>query len=109
MLPASSRSAYNGNCRKIVLAFDIGTTYSGISYSILDPNQCPSIHAVTRFPAQEVIAGASKVPSIIYYDKKGQVRAIGAEAVKDGIEEEAIEGRMVQASLEIQTHKRQMG
>ena len=32
------------------------------------------------------------MPSIIYYDKKGCVRAIGAEAVKDGIQDEAIEG-----------------
>ena len=28
----SSRSAYNGRTRKIVLAFDVGTTFSGISY-----------------------------------------------------------------------------
>ena len=45
-----------------------------------------------RFPAQEIIAGASKVPSIIYYDEKGRVKAIGAEAIKDGILEAAIEG-----------------
>jgi len=77
--------------------------------SILDPGQCPSIHAVTRhvpdnpsfplptdligrFPAQEVIAGASKVPTVVYYDKEGSVKAIGAEAIKDGIFERAIEG-----------------
>ena len=28
----SSRSAYRGPKRKLVLAFDVGTTYSGISY-----------------------------------------------------------------------------
>jgi hypothetical protein len=28
----SSRKAYSGSRRKIVLAFDVGTTYSGISY-----------------------------------------------------------------------------
>ena len=26
------RQPYKGPCRKLVLAFDIGTTYSGISY-----------------------------------------------------------------------------
>ena len=86
--------------------------------SILDPGQCPSIQAVTRhahpfpcdgqtnlkntistfrFPAQEIIAGASKVPSIIYYDNKGRVKAIGAEAIKDGIQEAAIEGEWYKA------------
>ena len=32
------------------------------------------------------------MPSIIYYDKEGRVSAIGAEAIKDGIHEAAIEG-----------------
>ena len=64
----SSRSAYSGRTRKIVLAFDVGTTFSGISYrwsflstlvvkliadfephSILDPGQSPGIKAVTRY------------------------------------------------------------
>ena len=70
----ASRSAYRGQKRKLVLAFDVGTTYSGISYrfvrsilfswsiifagaclipfhdySILDPGQTPEIKPVTRF------------------------------------------------------------
>ena len=28
----TSRSAFQGSSRKLVLAFDVGTTYSGISY-----------------------------------------------------------------------------
>jgi len=44
-----------------------------------------------RFPAQEIIAGASKVPSVIYYDKSGRVKAIGAEAMKDGVQLTAME------------------
>jgi hypothetical protein len=75
-----------------VLAFDVGTTYSGISYSILDPGQSPGINAVTRFPAQETISGASKIPTVIYYDPKGHVKAIGAEATRNGIYEAALEG-----------------
>ena len=46
---------------------------------------------LVRFPAQEIIAGASKVPSVIYYDNQGRLKAIGAEAVKDGIHLTAIE------------------
>lgn len=59
-----TRSPYTGACRKLVLAFDVGTTYSGISYrysstsiitssitfpcSILDPGQVPEIKGITR-------------------------------------------------------------
>ncbi|KIM37736.1 hypothetical protein M413DRAFT_13173 [Hebeloma cylindrosporum] len=84
-----------GSQRKLVLAFDIGTTYSGISYCILDPGQAPQIKGVTRFPAHEQISGASKIPTIIYYDPTGKVRAVGAEATREGVYEEAEEGHWV--------------
>ena len=62
----SSRSAFHGSARKLVLAFDVGMTYSGISYryatlqivadrryildtSVLDPGVTPDIKAVTRY------------------------------------------------------------
>ena len=38
-----------------------------------------------RFPAQEQISGASKIPTVIYYDRTGKVRAVGAEAMKESI------------------------
>ena len=38
-----------------------------------------------RFPAHEHISGASKIPTVIYYDQDGKVRAVGAEAMKQGI------------------------
>ncbi|KAJ3492910.1 hypothetical protein NLJ89_g11141 [Agrocybe chaxingu] len=93
----SSRQAYGQSARKLVLAFDVGTTYSGISYSILDPGHRISIKGVTRFPAQEHIMGASKIPTIMYYDKQGKVRAAGAEAIREGIEEEAEDGGWIKA------------
>jgi hypothetical protein len=40
---------YGGAYRKIVLAFDVGTTYSGIGYAILDPGEVPKIQGVTRY------------------------------------------------------------
>jgi hypothetical protein len=43
-----SRQPYHGTHRKLVLAFDVGTTYSGISYSVLDPGEVPQIKGVTR-------------------------------------------------------------
>ncbi|KAF9524963.1 hypothetical protein CPB83DRAFT_944651 [Crepidotus variabilis] len=85
----SSRQAYRGPKRKLALAFDVGTTFSGISYSVLDPGQVPEIKPVTRFPAHEHISGASKIPTIIYYDRAGKVKAVGAEALREGILETA--------------------
>ncbi|KDR69814.1 hypothetical protein GALMADRAFT_255630 [Galerina marginata CBS 339.88] len=93
----TSRAAYKGTRRRLVLAFDIGTTYSGISYSVLDPGQVPQIKGVTRFPAHEHISGASKIPTIIYYDQQGKVRAVGAEATREGIYEAAEDGNWVKA------------
>lgn len=107
------------------MAFDVGTTFSGISYryigrfptlfrsfirrscSILDPGQVPEVKGVTRyfiqfpirinlkaprFPAQEHSSGSSKIPTIVYYDKQGAIRAIGAEAASEGIFEQAEDG-----------------
>jgi N-formylglutamate amidohydrolase len=45
--------------------------------------------ACHRFPAQEHVGGNSKIPSVIYYDKTGAVRAVGAEAFQQNVIEEA--------------------
>jgi hypothetical protein len=50
-----------------------------------------------RFPAHEHISGASKIPTIIYYDLKGEVRAVGAEAMREGIYEMAEDENWVKA------------
>ena len=47
---ATTRSTYAGSSRKLVLAFDIGTTYSGVSYALLDPGLVPEIASVVRYP-----------------------------------------------------------
>ncbi|PPQ96389.1 hypothetical protein CVT26_004991 [Gymnopilus dilepis] len=97
----TTRPPYQGPHRKLVLAFDVGTTFSGISYrlltSILDPGEPPEIRGVTRYPAQEHVGGDSKIPTVIYYDKQGNVRAVGAEAMREGIEDEAEEAEWVKA------------
>ncbi|THV07788.1 hypothetical protein K435DRAFT_169479 [Dendrothele bispora CBS 962.96] len=81
-----SQPPYKGSENRLIVAFDVGTTYSGISYTVLEPGLVPEIIGVTRFPSQGN-AGNAKIPSEIYYDRHGQVRAVGAE-VKD---EEKIE------------------
>ncbi|KIJ66157.1 hypothetical protein HYDPIDRAFT_174829 [Hydnomerulius pinastri MD-312] len=86
-----SRQPYQGLSRKLVLAFDVGTTYSGVSYCILDPGQVPEILGVSRYPAQEHVGGDNKIPSILYYDQRGDVRAVGAEALQQHIVDQAEE------------------
>ncbi|KAI0078813.1 hypothetical protein K474DRAFT_1593468 [Panus rudis PR-1116 ss-1] len=75
-----TRKPYSGTTRSLVIALDIGTTFSGVSYAILEPGEVPKIHGVTRFPGQEHVAGNSKIPSIMYYDQHGNMKAAGAEA-----------------------------
>jgi len=53
--------------------------------------------SVDRFPAQETISGASKIPTVIYYDRDGEVRAVGAETNLDGTFEAAEENQWVRA------------
>ncbi|KAH8818659.1 hypothetical protein DL96DRAFT_1621662 [Flagelloscypha sp. PMI_526] len=86
-----TREPYTGTTRKLILGIDVGTTYSGISYSILDPGQVPEIKHVTRFPAQDRAGADSKIPSVIYYDRNGVARAFGAETMTEGIESQAVD------------------
>ncbi|PPQ92722.1 LOW QUALITY PROTEIN: hypothetical protein CVT25_013908 [Psilocybe cyanescens] len=97
----STRQPYSGSQRKLVLALDIGTTFSGISYSILDPGEVAEITGVTRFPAHDHVGGDSKIPTIIYYDKRGEVRAVGAEAKREGIEADAEDKEWTKAEWQV--------
>jgi len=44
----TARANYTGLSRKLVVALDIGTTYSGAAYALLDPGKIPEIKSVTR-------------------------------------------------------------
>ena len=44
----TTRAPYPGTSRKLVLAFDVGTTFSGVAYAFLDPGQVPEIRPVTK-------------------------------------------------------------
>ncbi|KAF8552720.1 hypothetical protein OG21DRAFT_1498210 [Imleria badia] len=83
------RKPYAGLTRQLVLAFDIGTTYSGISYCILQPGEIPQPQSVMKFPGQGQV-GDFKVPSVMYYDSKGNLKKVGYEATKDEVTEIAI-------------------
>ncbi|RPD55189.1 hypothetical protein L226DRAFT_493295 [Lentinus tigrinus ALCF2SS1-7] len=81
-----SLQRYSGTVRKLVLGIDVGTTYSGIAYAILDPGEVPQILGITRFPGQEDHAGDSKIPSILYYRRDGSVHSAGAQAAAPGMD-----------------------
>ncbi|KDR71230.1 hypothetical protein GALMADRAFT_796078 [Galerina marginata CBS 339.88] len=93
----SCSTPFRGRRRRLVIAFDVGTTYSGISYSILDPGQIPEIKGVTRFPGHLQSSGSSKIPTVIYYDRSGKVRAVGAEAEEEQVSESAEEENWIKA------------
>ena len=44
----ATRVSYSGTSRKLVVALDIGTTFSGAAYAFLDPGEIPVIRSVTK-------------------------------------------------------------
>ena len=42
------RASYSGPSRRLVVALDIGTTFSGAAYALLDPGEVPEIRSVTK-------------------------------------------------------------
>lgn len=87
----NTRLPYDGDSRKLLLAFDLGTTYSGISYSILDPDIRPTIQPVTRYPSLEGTGSNAKIPTVICYDQNGKMRAAGSEAMSENITDKIAE------------------
>lgn len=51
------------------------------------------------YPGQEAENRArdTKIPSVLFYDEDGEVRAVGAEAVSDGTELEALDNGWIRA------------
>lgn len=100
MKPTSdTRKPYGGSSRALIIALDVGTTFSGVSYALLEPGEVPKIHGVTRFPGQEHVAGNSKIPSVMYYDKHGRVMAAGAEADNASIISQAEDEEWIKTEL----------
>ncbi|KAF5354127.1 hypothetical protein D9756_006962 [Leucocoprinus leucothites] len=94
---STRRPPYTGKERKLVLAFDVGTTYSGISYTVLDPGTEPKIYPVTRFPGRAGAGGDAKVPTVIYYAEDGTICAIGAQTEREGLDALAQESSWIKA------------
>ena len=44
----TARANYTGHSRKLVIALDIGTTFSYAAYAWLDPGEIPRVQYVSR-------------------------------------------------------------
>jgi hypothetical protein len=50
-----------------------------------------------RFPAQTQTGGDAKIPSVLYYDKTGNIRAAGAEVLTESVLEDALNNEWTKA------------
>lgn len=80
---------YQGQ-RQLIIAIDLGTTYSGASYCILEPGKRPKIEDVRAWPGQP--SHLSKIPSVVTYDTNKIPRFFGAEAEGSDAENALDEG-----------------
>jgi hypothetical protein len=68
-----------------------------ISKQIID--NVLSLKLPCRFPGQEHVAGNSKIPSVMYYDRRGKMQAAGAEAESASVLSQAEDESWVKAEL----------
>lgn len=69
------------------------------AFSPLTKKYNPPTQPTHRFPGQEHVAGNSKIPSVIYYDKSGKLMAAGAEAESNSILAQAEDEQWIKAEL----------
>ncbi|KAG8924410.1 hypothetical protein FRC02_010454 [Tulasnella sp. 418] len=62
---------------KLIVSFDLGTTFSAASWVLLRDSQDPHIWDVSEF-REDLPA---KVPTVLYYDRAGKLRAVGSETL----------------------------
>ncbi|KAG9009250.1 hypothetical protein FRB90_008494 [Tulasnella sp. 427] len=78
------RLPFTGSKSLLAVAIDVGTTYSGASYTFLVPGEVPRIYDVTGFKGQENRESNTKVPSVLFYSESGELIACGAETKRLG-------------------------
>jgi molecular chaperone DnaK (HSP70) len=54
-ISAPSRESYSGSTKRLIIAIDVGTTFSAASFCVLQPNKVPKFEEVLRW-TQQVIA-----------------------------------------------------
>jgi hypothetical protein len=58
---------------------------------------CSLIQLYLSYPGQRKVGGDAKIPTILYYDQSGNVRAAGAEALQESIVDQAEENKWAKA------------
>ncbi|KAG8716979.1 hypothetical protein FRC09_014937 [Ceratobasidium sp. 395] len=94
--------------KKIILGIDIGTTQSAVSFAFLYPGGPQSLYRVSKWPGQDPQKGESKVPTIIYYDRRGEAVLFGAEAAKLTTAEAEEQGWRLARHFKLHLHPKAM-
>ncbi|TFK51568.1 hypothetical protein OE88DRAFT_1801563 [Heliocybe sulcata] len=77
---SNQRKPYAGKGRRLVVAIDVGTTFTAASFCILQEGRIPKFEEATA---------DAKVPSVLYYDKEGRAQAFAAETDDEDVIMEA--------------------
>ncbi|KAG8793236.1 hypothetical protein FRC12_003453 [Ceratobasidium sp. 428] len=94
--------------KKIILGIDIGTTQSAVSFAFLYPGGPQSLYRISKWPGQDPQKGESKVPTIIYYDRRGEAVLFGAEAAKLTTAEAEEQGWRLARHFKLHLHPKAM-
>ncbi|KAG8753752.1 hypothetical protein FRC14_005759 [Serendipita sp. 396] len=78
MATQSDSQVYQGE-EKIIVAIDLGTTHTAVSFAHAYPGSVVDVRMVTKWKGQPEAAGDSKIPTIVAYEQ-GELVACGAEA-----------------------------
>nr|GAT51910.1 predicted protein [Mycena chlorophos] len=83
--------------RTLVVAIDIGTTFSAASFAVFTPGSKKStqFYEVLRWPKQEI--GDAKIPSVVFYDEDGAPQAVGAATEDENLRIQAQENEWTSA------------
>ncbi|KAG8830437.1 hypothetical protein FRC18_008098, partial [Serendipita sp. 400] len=88
MATQTDTRVYQGE-EKIIVAIDLGTTHTAVSFVHAYPGSDLDVRMVTRWKGQPEAAGDSKIPTLVTYEQGGMI-ACGAEA-REYIGDEAYE------------------
>lgn len=75
--PGAARKPYNGPKKALAIALDVGTTFSGVSYALLDPGEIPKIYEVTRYAPR--VPSPPHFPFTLSDDLRPFISTIGAD------------------------------
>ncbi|KAG9081457.1 hypothetical protein FRC06_005550, partial [Ceratobasidium sp. 370] len=93
---------------KLVVAIDIGTTCSAVSYVHLTTGGKPKVQRVTEWPGQTASGKECRLPSWIWYDADNKPVKYGAEAFKQDAEKADKQGFFLAKYFKLHLHPSDM-